>query len=126
MTIVSAPEGRSDVHSSRGRVAGTIAGVGSSELHVLEVLIQLAGFLSREETGKDSVTSCPGRHHLAAVETNTKGCWKPPAEERGGKNNVMSFPCWVRRLLPDWWQLLKHLLLCTCMFFISWREEMFN
>lgn len=90
MTIVSAPERRSDVHSSRGKVAGTIAGVGSSEPRVLEELIQLAGFLSREETGKGSVTSCPGCHHLAAVETNTKGCWKPPAEEREGRTSQAS------------------------------------
>lgn len=46
MTIVSAPERFPDVHSSRGKVAGTIAGVGSSAPHILEVLIQLAGFFS--------------------------------------------------------------------------------
>jgi len=46
MTIVSAPEGCPDVHSDRGKVAGTIAGVGSSEPHILEVLTQLAGFSS--------------------------------------------------------------------------------
>lgn len=44
------------------------------------------------------------------------------AEERGGKNDILSFPRGVGRLL----QLLKDLLLCMCLVFVSSREEVFN